>query len=65
MASRKKAIKKYKTTHTGKVENEPDHGMVLYLIEQKWDDVSYGISSGGLIDARLAGKRVKVTIEEL
>lgn len=50
--------------HVGKVEKDDEYGLVLFLVEQKFNDCAYGISSGGLIDARLVGKRVKVTVEE-
>lgn len=65
MAARKKPTKKYREMHVGKVEKDDEYGLVLFLVEQKFNDCAYGISSGGLVDARLVGKRVKVTVEEL
>ena len=56
---------KYVEAHEGRVDSDEEYGMVLFLTEQTLGNASYGIASGGLIDARLVGKRVRVTVEEL
>lgn len=65
MAARRKKRAKYKQSHTGLVEDDGENGMVLWLVEQVLDSPSYGVATGGLVDARLQGKRIRVTVEEI
>ena len=64
MASRRKKTK-FKDVHTGRIGEDSEHGLVLWLIEQTLDSPAFGILAGGLVDARLKGKKVRVTVEEV
>jgi hypothetical protein len=72
MASRKRkppAPKKFRQVLEGEVTVDDEDGVVLWdYIPAQTDRPpmpAHGYASGGLIDAFLAGKRVRITIEEL
>jgi hypothetical protein len=64
MASRRKKPK-FKHVHTGRLAEDKDHGLVLWVVEQVLDTPAFGIVAGGLVDARLKDKKVRVTVEEV
>ena len=63
MAARKKT--KFKQVLEGKFVLDPEEGPVLWLLESKGMQPAYGVTTGGLVDARLVGKQIRVFIEEL
>ncbi len=74
MAVKKRSAKSLHTTPSkylkiieGEVTADDTDGVVVwdYIAEAQSNLPSHGFASGGLLDAYLAGKRVRITIEEL
>jgi len=68
MATRRRVppkSKRYLESVEGRFEIDDDGQSVVWVIEATGARVGFGIATGGVVDARLHGKKVRVTVEEL
>lgn len=58
---------KYRTVIEGEVTVDEADGVVVwdYIPNEASSMPAHGFAGGGIIDAQLAGRRVRITIEEL
>ena len=58
---------KYKSVIEGEVTVDETDGVVVwdYIPEVQSNIPSHGYAAGGIVEAHLAGRRVRITIEEL
>lgn len=72
MASKKRKpaappVSKFRQVIEGEVTLDDDQGVVVwdYIPEVQSNLPAHGFASGGLVEAHLVGRRIRITIEEL